>query len=82
MKISLLTTVSFTLHHLAIAGSTITSEPFDTREATIDGIHNAVFSGTASCRDIVSSFISRIEAFNPTINSIISLNPSALSKIS
>ncbi|TVY85031.1 putative amidase [Lachnellula suecica] len=53
-------------------------EPFDSREATIDGVHNALHSGLASCRDVVSSFISRIETFNPTINAIISLNPNAL----
>jgi hypothetical protein len=70
---------SFALHQLAVNGSTITSQSFDSREATIDGVHNALFSGIASCRDVVSSFIARIEAFNPTINSIISLNPNALS---
>jgi Asp-tRNA(Asn)/Glu-tRNA(Gln) amidotransferase A subunit family amidase len=78
MKTSLLALASFSLHHLAVTGSTITSQPFDSREATIDGVHNALFSGIASCRDVVSSFISRIEALNPTINSVISLNPNAL----
>ncbi|KAH8770530.1 amidase [Hyaloscypha finlandica] len=48
------------------------------RETTIDGVHNVLFSGVAACRDVVSSFLSRIEAFNPAINSIISLNPNAL----
>jgi Asp-tRNA(Asn)/Glu-tRNA(Gln) amidotransferase A subunit family amidase len=54
------------------------SEAFDSREATIDGVHNVLYSGLASCRDVVSSFIARIESFNPTINVIISLNPNAL----
>ncbi|KAJ9155569.1 Amidase signature enzyme [Pleurostoma richardsiae] len=54
-------------------------EPFDVREATIDGIHNALFTRLTTCREVVSSFIARIEAFNPTINAIISLNPDALS---
>lgn len=53
-------------------------EPFDSREATIDGVHNAIFSGLTSCREVVSSFIARMEAFNPTINAIITLNPNAL----
>jgi len=79
MKSFFLALASVTLHQLAVNGSTIKSEPFDGREATIDGVHNALFSGIASCHDVVSSFISRIEAFNPTINSIISLNPDALS---
>ncbi|KAG0650026.1 Glutamyl-tRNA(Gln) amidotransferase subunit A 2 [Hyphodiscus hymeniophilus] len=61
---------------IAIAGTP--NESFDSREATIDGVHNAIFSGLTSCRDVVSSFISRIEAFNPTINAIITLNPNAL----
>lgn len=51
---------------------------FDSREATIDSVHNALFTGLASCRTVVSSFIARIEAYNPTINAIIALNPQAL----
>lgn len=74
MKSSLTVAVSI----VAVLGASAISEPFDTREATIDGVHNALYSGIASCRDVVSSFISRIEAFNPTINAIISLNPNAL----
>ncbi|KAH8812264.1 amidase signature enzyme [Xylogone sp. PMI_703] len=60
------------------SGSKFASEPFDSREATIETVHNALFSGIATCRDVVSSFISRIEAYNPTVNAIISLNPNAL----
>ncbi|KAK8069684.1 amidase signature enzyme [Apiospora phragmitis] len=52
---------------------------FDVREATIDGVHNALFTSLTTCRAVVSAFLSRIEAFNPTINAIISLNPDALS---
>ncbi|KAH8592426.1 amidase signature enzyme [Bisporella sp. PMI_857] len=57
----------------------ITNEAFDSRESAVEGIHRSLFSGTVSCYDVVSSFIARIEAFNPTINAIISLNPNALS---
>ncbi|KAK2753475.1 hypothetical protein FQN54_007865 [Arachnomyces sp. PD_36] len=53
-------------------------EPFDPHESTIASVHEALFTGVATCRDIVSSFISRIEEYNPTINAIISLNPAAL----
>jgi Asp-tRNA(Asn)/Glu-tRNA(Gln) amidotransferase A subunit family amidase len=52
---------------------------FDVREATIDSVHNALFIRSTTCREIVSSFIARIEEYNPTINAIISLNPHALS---
>lgn len=55
------------------------NEAFDVREATIDGIHNALFTGLTTCRYVVTSYLARIEAFNPTINAIISLNPEALS---
>jgi Asp-tRNA(Asn)/Glu-tRNA(Gln) amidotransferase A subunit family amidase len=52
---------------------------FDAREATIDGVHNALFSGLTTCRAVVSAFIARIEEFNPVVNAIIALNPEALS---
>jgi Asp-tRNA(Asn)/Glu-tRNA(Gln) amidotransferase A subunit family amidase len=52
--------------------------PFDSREATIDSVHNALFTGLTSCRGVVSSFLARIETFNPTINAVISLNSNAL----
>ncbi|KAK0615771.1 amidase signature domain-containing protein [Bombardia bombarda] len=55
------------------------TEAFDPREASIDSVHNALFNHLATCRHVVSSFISRIEEFNPVINAIISLNPEALS---
>ena len=52
--------------------------PFDAREATISTVHNALFSHLTTCRAIVSSFIARIETFNPLVNAIITLNPEAL----
>lgn len=73
-----LSVTTLALYLLAVNGTSFPSEPFDCREATIDGVHNALNSGLASCRDVVSSFIARIEAFNPTVNAIITLNPNAL----
>lgn len=58
--------------------STFFLETFESYDSSIEHVHSALFTGIASCRDIVSSFLSRIEAFNPTINAIISLNPNAL----
>jgi Asp-tRNA(Asn)/Glu-tRNA(Gln) amidotransferase A subunit family amidase len=52
--------------------------PFDAREATIDSVHHALYSGLSTCRDVVSSFIARIEAHNNRTNAIIALNPNAL----
>lgn len=51
---------------------------FDAREATIESVQTAIFSGLTTCRGVVSAFINRIEAFNPEINAIITLNPEAL----
>lgn len=36
-------------------------------------VHTALFSGLTTCRDVVSGSLARIEEFNPTISSIISL---------
>ncbi|KAK3298267.1 amidase signature domain-containing protein [Chaetomium fimeti] len=52
---------------------------FDIREAPIASVHDALFTHSTTCRDIVSSFIARIEEFNPSINAVISLNSLALS---
>lgn len=52
---------------------------YDVRESTIEGVHNALYSDLTSCRGIVESFIARVEAYNPAINAIITLNPNALS---
>ncbi len=54
-------------------------DSYDVRESTIEGVHNALYSGLTSCRSIVESFIARIEAYNPAINAIITLNSNALS---
>ena len=53
-------------------------DQFDVREATIEGVHNALFGGLTTCRGIVESFIARIETYNPALNAIITLNPDAL----
>lgn len=51
---------------------------FDAREATIASTHHALYTGLTTCREIVSSFLSRIEALNNHTNAIIRLNPDAL----
>jgi Asp-tRNA(Asn)/Glu-tRNA(Gln) amidotransferase A subunit family amidase len=79
MKMSWLALAGVILLSFTAKASNSTIDSFDSREATIDGVHNALFSGITTCRDVVSSFLSRVETFNPSINSIISLNPNALS---
>ncbi|KAK5683384.1 hypothetical protein LTS10_004915 [Elasticomyces elasticus] len=51
---------------------------FDPREATISSTHHSLYTGLTTCREVVSSFLSRIEALNNHTNAIISLNPHAL----
>lgn len=51
---------------------------FDPREATIVSTHHSLYTGLTTCREVVSSFLSRIEAHNNHINAIITLNPNAL----
>ncbi|KKY17048.1 putative amidase [Diplodia seriata] len=74
-SIRLLTTVFV----LAISGhASAQSLGFDSREATIATVHHALYTGLSSCREVVSSFLTRIETHNPKINAIIALNPAAL----
>ena len=69
------------LHLLALHASGIHAQldSYDVRESTIEGVHNALYGGLTTCRAIVETFIARIEAFNPALNAIITLNPNALS---
>ncbi|KAK4557048.1 hypothetical protein LTR86_006029 [Recurvomyces mirabilis] len=53
---------------------------FDAREATIASTQHSLYTGLATCREVVSSFLSRIEALNNRTNAIISLNPNALAE--
>ncbi|OTA92862.1 hypothetical protein M434DRAFT_21715 [Hypoxylon sp. CO27-5] len=52
---------------------------FNALEATIGSVHAALLAGTATCRTVVSSFLARIEEFNPVINALVSVSPDALS---
>ncbi|KAI1801932.1 amidase signature enzyme [Daldinia bambusicola] len=52
---------------------------FEPLESTIHGVRVALVSQSTTCRTVVSSFLSRIEKLNPTINALASLNPDALS---
>lgn len=64
---------------LRLGGAWALDGVFDVREATIQSVHNALSSHSATCREIVSLFIARIEEFNPVLNAVVSLNPDALS---
>ena len=58
-------------------------EGFKVVEATFDDIHDAFRAGTLSARQLVQTYLDRIEAFDkagPAINAVISLNPDALAE--
>ncbi|GAO47051.1 hypothetical protein G7K_1264-t2 [Saitoella complicata NRRL Y-17804] len=85
-----LTTVALTLlsaTHLfapatAIAdGNCTRSVDFDPREATIDDVHRAIELKGVTCREIVQSYIDRIQAYDdqgPALNAVWTVNPYAL----
>jgi Asp-tRNA(Asn)/Glu-tRNA(Gln) amidotransferase A subunit family amidase len=57
------------------------AQPFNVVESTIDDIHDAYKSGQLTCRQLVQTYIDRIEAFDkkgPVINAIITVNSDAL----
>ncbi|KAH9437016.1 hypothetical protein MCOR02_000677 [Pyricularia oryzae] len=70
---------------LLLLAHTITATAFglekhlDVRSASISSLHDALFSGQTTCRTIISAHISRIQAFNPSINAITALDPACLS---
>lgn len=56
---------------------------FDVRETTIAAIHAGFRSGELSARDLVQTYLDRIETYDrggPRINALISLNPRALAE--
>ncbi|KAF1811601.1 amidase signature enzyme [Eremomyces bilateralis CBS 781.70] len=63
---------------LLLAASLAAGTPFDPREATIGSVHHALHFGRSTCREVVSSFIVRVEALNNNTNAVLTLNPRAL----
>jgi Asp-tRNA(Asn)/Glu-tRNA(Gln) amidotransferase A subunit family amidase len=52
---------------------------FDPREATIASVHHDLYTGLVTCREVVESFLARIETLNNHTNAILALNSHALS---
>ena len=77
LKMQLFSTILH-LFALYLSGIHAQLDSYDVRESTIDGVHNALYGGLTTCRAVVETFIARIEAFNPALNAIITLNPNAL----
>ncbi|KAK3334872.1 amidase signature domain-containing protein [Neurospora tetraspora] len=83
--LSTTTTSAFNPQLPTVPGTTLNQQapldlnpPFDIREATVSSIHNALFTGLTTCHALISSYLARIEAFNPSLHAILSLNPHAL----
>lgn len=68
--------------HFAVLSTLLIARPvqasFDPREATISSTHHSLYTGLATCREVVSSFLSRIELLNNHTNAILTLNQNAL----
>jgi amidase len=57
--------------------------PFNVIEATIEDIHDAYKAGYLTCRQLVQTYLDRIDAFDkkgPNINAIITVNSEALNE--
>ena len=64
-------------------GTTAPPAAFVLEEATIAGIHAAFASGTLTCRQLVTKYLARIEAYDgyddgPALNAVLTVNPRAL----
>ena len=61
----------------------MTNTHFEVEEATIADIHKAFSDGSLTCRQLVEAYLNRIEKYDrngPKLNSIITVNPAALSR--
>ncbi len=57
------------------------AQDFELLETTIDSVHAAMAAGDLSCRELVESYLDRIDAFDkrgPELNTIQYINPNAL----
>ena len=64
----------------AILPRPASAETFNLEEATITSIQDAFKSGLLTSQKLVQLYLNRIQAYDPLLNSIISLNPNALAE--
>ena len=63
-----------------LAGCDRDRPPFPVVELTIAELHDALFAGRATCREIVQAHLDRIESHEERINAITVVNPAALAR--
>jgi Asp-tRNA(Asn)/Glu-tRNA(Gln) amidotransferase A subunit family amidase len=68
----------FTKSLTAVLGLASGTAAFDPREATIASTHHDLYTGLVTCREVVESFLARIEDLNNHTNAILALNPEVL----
>ena len=54
------------------------SRGFELEETTIDALQQAMARGEVSSRSIVTAYIARIKEIDPRLNSVVEINPDAL----
>jgi amidase len=82
MRLLLLVATCVTVSAAAAAQAPSPPRAFDVTETTIADVHAAMRAATLSCRELVSAYLARIDAYDrngPALNSIIVVNPAALS---
>jgi Asp-tRNA(Asn)/Glu-tRNA(Gln) amidotransferase A subunit family amidase len=65
----------------AVSAQSARSRHFEVTEATIASVHAAMTSKMLTCRQLVQSYLDRIDAYDqrgPAINAIVTVNPQAL----
>lgn len=72
------------LHSVALFAAQVSAQnatgiAFDAREATISSVHHALLSGHTTCTEVVGAFLGRVQALNPQINAVLSLDSASLS---
>jgi Asp-tRNA(Asn)/Glu-tRNA(Gln) amidotransferase A subunit family amidase len=61
-----------------MASAVLAAQPFDVEEATVAQVHEAMRAGRLTCRQLVDSYLRRIDAYDkngPALNSIVVVNP-------
>jgi amidase len=66
---------------LAVAATPTFAKPFNLEEATVATLHAALAAGEVTCREVVTTYLARIAAYDgqgPKLNALITVNPRAL----